>query len=105
MQTGILTETDLAELKALGAVGDIALRFFDADGRPIEHPINDRIIGLDLNQIKAIPHVVGVAGGQGKYEVVRGAVRGHLVDVLITDELTATRLIREKEPGKELALA
>ncbi len=105
MQTGILTETDLAELKALGAVGDIALRFFDADGRPIEHPINDRIIGLDLNQIKAIPHVVGVAGGNGKYEVVRGAVRGHLIDVLITDELTAIRLIQEKEPGSEFALA
>lgn len=95
MQTGILTETDLAELKALGAVGDIALRFFDADGRPIEHPINDRIIGLDLNQIKAIPHVVGVAGGQGKYEVVRGAVRGKLLDVLITDEFTAVRLLEE----------
>jgi len=98
-QAGILTETDLVELKAMGAVGDIALRFFDANGQAVEHSINDRIIGLDLNQIKQIPRVVGVAGGIGKYDVVAGAVLGHLVDVLITDELTATRLLREKEPG------
>lgn len=91
---GILTEADLTELKARGAVGDIALRFFDTDGKPIEHPINDRIIGLDLAQIKRIPRVIGVAGGAGKCEVVRGALRGHLINVLITDDMTATCLLR-----------
>jgi DNA-binding transcriptional regulator LsrR (DeoR family) len=104
MQAGILTEHDLWELKTMGAVGDIALRFFDANGQAIDHPINDRIIGLDLNQIRQIPRVIGVAGGAGKYGVVAGAVRGRLVDVLITDELTA-RLLREKEPENLLALA
>ena len=96
METGILTQSELIELKAMGAVGDIALRFFDKDGQAINHAINDRIIGLDLAQIKQIPRVVGVAGGEGKYEVIRGAVCGHLIDVLITDEITATRLLQEK---------
>ena len=36
LQAGILTEAELRELHSLGAVGDIALRFFDADGRPID---------------------------------------------------------------------
>lgn len=104
MQAGILSEQELAELKAMGAVGDIALRFFDENGQPVDHPINDRIIGLDLEQIKRIPRVVGVAGGEGKYDVIRGAVRGRLVNVLITDEITAARLLEEKEPARALQL-
>ena len=98
IEAGILNESELGELRALGAVGDIGLRFFDGDGQAVVHPVNDRIIGLDLAQIKRIPRVVGVAGGDGKYEVIRGAVRGRLVDVLITDEITATRLLQEKVP-------
>jgi DNA-binding transcriptional regulator LsrR (DeoR family) len=97
LHAGILTEAELSELHGLGAVGDIALRFFDSEGRAVAHPINDRIIGLDLDQIKKIPRVVGVAGGAGKYAVVRGAVRGRLIDVLITDEITATRLLQERQ--------
>ena len=103
LETGILNEDDLLGLQALGAVGDIALRFFDEAGRAIDHPINDRIIGLDLGQIAQIPRVIGVAGGAGKYEVIRGAVRGRLVDVLITDEITATRLLQEKAPEQVFA--
>jgi DNA-binding transcriptional regulator LsrR (DeoR family) len=93
MQTGILTEGDFQDLQARGAVGDIALRFFDADGHAVEHEINDRIIGLDLEQIKKIPRVVAVAGGAEKFEAIRGALRGHLAHVLVTDVSTATRLL------------
>ncbi|HQY90162.1 MAG: sugar-binding transcriptional regulator [Caldilinea sp.] len=103
VEAGILNTAELAELKAMGAVGDIALRFFDAEGRAIDHAINDRIIGLDLAQIRRIPRVIGVAGGDGKYEVIRGAVRGRLVDVLITDEMTATRLLQETIPEMLMA--
>ena len=94
-QSQILTDKEIEELRALGAVGDIALRFFDRDGRPIDHPINDRIIGLDLAQMKRIPRVLGISGGAGKFEVIRGALRGHLIDVLITDDATAEQLLQD----------
>ena len=93
MQAGILTEEEFEQLEARGAVGDIALRFFDANGSPVEHEINDRIIGLDLEQLRGIPRVVGVAGGEEKWGVVHAALRGELLHVLITDEGTATRLL------------
>jgi DNA-binding transcriptional regulator LsrR (DeoR family) len=95
LQAGILTQEDLDELHAAGAIGDIALRFFDAQGCAVEHPINDRIVGLDLEQIRRIPRVIGVAGGPGKFDVIRGALCGHLIDVLITDEQTALHLLAE----------
>jgi DNA-binding transcriptional regulator LsrR (DeoR family) len=93
LQSGILGEEELARLHAQGAVGDIALRFFDADGCPVDHEINDRIIGVDLDQIRDIPRVVGVAGGAEKHQVIRGALRGKLIDVLVTDEGNALRLL------------
>jgi DNA-binding transcriptional regulator LsrR (DeoR family) len=95
MQAGILTAQDMEELHAAGAVGDIALRFFDAAGAAVTHPINDRIVGLDLDQIRGIPRVIGVAGGRGKLPVILGALRGRLIDVLITDEATAHQLLTE----------
>lgn len=92
-QSKILTDQEIAELRARGAVGDIGLRFFDANGAPVQHPVNDRIIGLDLDQIQRIPRVIGVSGGAGKLEVIRAALRGKLIDVLITDDKTAEKLL------------
>ncbi|MGL4651660.1 MAG: sugar-binding transcriptional regulator [Caldilineaceae bacterium] len=92
-QAGILTDDEIADLTELGAVGDIALRFFDADGVTVDHPVNQRVLGLDLEQIKRIPRVVGVAGGAEKLAVIRAAAIGGLVNVLITDEGTARALL------------
>lgn len=95
MQSNILPANEFAHLQDLGAIGDIGLRFFDAEGRPVVNEINDRIIGLSLDQIKAIPRVIGVAGGNEKFEVIRAALRGKLINVLITDDSTAQRLLDE----------
>jgi DNA-binding transcriptional regulator LsrR (DeoR family) len=101
-QSQILTDEEIEELRRMGAVGDIALRFFDGDGKPLDHPINDRIIGLDLEQLKRIPRVIGVAGGPSKYEVVRAALQGHLIDVLITDDKIAEQLLQDARQGTGL---
>jgi DNA-binding transcriptional regulator LsrR (DeoR family) len=93
LQAGILTEENLDQLQDRGAVGDIALRFFDAEGRAVEHEIFDRVIGLDLDQIKKIPRVIGVAGGEAKFEVIQAACRGKIINVLVTDDRTAVRLL------------
>ncbi len=95
LQAGILAPEELDALGDLGAVGDIALRFFDADGHAVDHEICDRIIGLDLDQIKKIPRVIGVAGGEEKLEVIRAALRGKLINVLVTEDRIARHLLKE----------
>ena len=97
MQSGILTEVEFNELQNCGAVGDIALRFFDENGQAVQHEIFDRIVGLNLDQIKKIPRVIGAAGGEEKFEVIRAALRGKLLNVLITDEKTAMRLLADSD--------
>jgi DNA-binding transcriptional regulator LsrR (DeoR family) len=75
-----------------GAVGDICFRFYDADGQPIKSPLMKRVIGIDLGKLRACKRVVGVAGGMQKLHAILGALRGGLIDILITDQRTAAAL-------------
>jgi DNA-binding transcriptional regulator LsrR (DeoR family) len=88
----VFTEVELEELKEVGAVGDICLRFFDADGVPVASTLDQRVIGLDLERLKRPKRSVGLAGGPRKYEAILGALRGRFINVLITDRFTAERL-------------
>jgi len=88
-----LTAEEIADLKAHGVTGDIALQFFDADGHKVNHPINDRIVGTPLDKIKRIERVIAVAGGVEKRFAIRAALRGRLISVLVTDDHTAKWLL------------
>jgi DNA-binding transcriptional regulator LsrR (DeoR family) len=87
------TDEELQDLARRGAVGDICLRFFDRNGHPVQGPLDDRVIGVTLEELKRTPRVVGVAGGERKVEAIRACLSGGLVNVLITDKFTAERLL------------
>jgi DNA-binding transcriptional regulator LsrR (DeoR family) len=89
----IVTLQDLESLKQKGAVGDINLRFFDENGNIVQSNFDQRVIGLTLDEIQRIERVVGVAGGAAKVSAIRGALAGKLVDVLVTDQITAQRVL------------
>src|SRR3954452_12922109 len=91
----IFSERELAALGALGAVGDICLRFFDAEGAPVHSDVERRVIGVTLEQLRSVDRCVGIAGGERKFEAIRGALRGGWINVLITDRTTAERLLGE----------
>ncbi len=59
----------------------------------VKLPIHDRRIGIDLADLTQIPKVTGVAGGLHKVDAILGALRGGFLDVLVTNELTALRLL------------
>jgi DNA-binding transcriptional regulator LsrR (DeoR family) len=106
MRAGILTEEEMHDLRDRGAVGDVALRFLDANGEPVNHEINERIVGLELEAIKQIPRVIGVAGGNEKLDVIRAVLRGALLDVLVTNQATALALLKEaSRPSSERSIA
>ncbi|NOY55688.1 MAG: sugar-binding transcriptional regulator [Actinobacteria bacterium] len=95
MLTGTLTKEQADELKAAGAVGDINAHFFDKDGSPVDSPVTDLVLALNLESFSMIPVRVGIAGGPDKVEALRGALRGNLLNGLVTDIETAQRLIAE----------
>jgi lsr operon transcriptional repressor len=90
---GYLNADDARGLREQGVVGDILGQFFDADGNVVELPIHDRRIGIDLSDLARIPKVVGVAGGLHKAHAILGALHGGFLDVLVTNELAAIRLL------------
>jgi lsr operon transcriptional repressor len=98
VQMGYLEAMDIRELDGHHVVGDILGQFFDASGRVVPLPIHDRRIGIELSDLAQIPKVVGVAGGLHKVEAILGALRGGFLDVLVTNELAALRLL-ELEHG------
>ncbi|MGD0713050.1 MAG: sugar-binding transcriptional regulator [Gaiellaceae bacterium] len=87
---------ELDSLKRLGAVGDICSHFFDNQGRQVISPQDERVIGMSLEELKLVPRSVGIAGGLRKREAIRGALNGRLINVLITDNIVAERLVAER---------
>ncbi|MBI5960414.1 MAG: sugar-binding transcriptional regulator [Chloroflexi bacterium] len=91
----IMSPEQLAHVLVLGAVGDICLRFFDADGLPVPSAFDPLVIGITLAQLQQIGRVIAVAGGRDKLAAVRGALRGRLIHVLITDDQLAGELVEQ----------
>jgi DNA-binding transcriptional regulator LsrR (DeoR family) len=99
----VFSPEELDMLQKAGAVGDICLRFFDSEGVPVNTPLDDRVIGMTLEQLRNVKRAVAVAGGKRKLSAIRAALTGALVNVLITDRFTAQHLIDGKSDQQDAA--
>jgi DNA-binding transcriptional regulator LsrR (DeoR family) len=86
---------ELATLRNEGAVGDILLHFFAADGRPVQTPLDQRVVSMSLPQMRQADRAVGVAGGRRKQEAILGALCGGWINILVTDCFTARWLVEK----------
>ncbi len=93
----IITWSEMEALISQGAVGDIGLRYYDINGSLVESNLNERVIGISLDELRKINRVVGIAGGLQKYHAILGAIRGRLINSLVTDVKTAQKLLEQKD--------
>ncbi len=93
VKEGLLSVNDIEILKSKGAVGDILSQFYDINGNVIDLPLHKQLISTEIDLLKSLNHVVAVAGGLEKREAIIGALKGGYVDVLITNEAVAQRLL------------
>jgi DNA-binding transcriptional regulator LsrR (DeoR family) len=94
-----LSATERAAFLAAGPVGDACCRFYDTDGHPVRGAVHDRVLAIELDQLQRIPTVIGVATGTEKSPGVLGALRGGLVDGLVTDASLALALLTQPRKG------
>lgn len=99
LRSGAVTEAELCELSREGLVGDVCGRQFDAQGAVPDNSFNRRVISVSAEGLRKIPVVIGVAGGLLKVPAILGALRGRLVNVLVTDSDVARRLLTLQPAG------
>lgn len=84
---------ELAEAGAKGVIGQICGRFFDATGTQVDIALTERVLSIDLPDLRRIPSVAIVAAGSAKAEALASAVVGGLADVIIVDSALARDLV------------
>ena len=97
---GFLSENKKQDLIRKGAVGYMCGYFFDKDGQKLNDRINDRIIGIQFDEIMRVPNVIAVAGGIDKTHAIHAAIKGKLVNRLITDSRIAEKLLSMEDSGR-----
>lgn len=91
--SGLISAEESKYYVSQGAVGVIAGRFFDAKGKWIRGSMDDRMIGMTLEDVLDVPTRVAVAGGPEKTDAILGALRGNYITALITDDPTARNIL------------
>lgn len=93
IRSSILNPNDFLLLNMQGATADILCYFIDKDGNLVDTEIHSRLISTPLSTIKELKNVIGVAAGNDKVTAIKAALSASYLDVLITDESTAQKLI------------
>lgn len=96
VDSGYLTADDVAELVRKGAVGDVLGRYIDANGHIVDPGLDERTVGLGLDDLRSAATAIFVVAGASKHDVARAIVMSGLCTVLVSDEATATALLEDE---------
>jgi DNA-binding transcriptional regulator LsrR (DeoR family) len=91
---GYLALEEMQGLIEVGAVGNVCGLFFDIDGNPTARDFQSRSFTISKRDLINIPVRIGMAGGPGKIKAILGALRGGYMNVIVTDDLVARKLIQ-----------
>ena len=96
VDSGYLTADDVAELVRKGAVGDVLGRYIDANGHIVDPGLDERTVGLGLDELRSAATAIFVVAGASKHDVARAIVMSGLCTVLVSDEGTANALLEDE---------
>lgn len=89
---GFISRDELLELMRLGAIGEVSGWAFDAQGKILDGGTNRTLMSVP-HEVPASRIKVGVAQGPAKVEAIRAALKGKILNGLITNEATALALL------------
>jgi deoxyribonucleoside regulator len=99
VERGVLDRALAAELRAAGAVGEICGRFYDRAGRECDTPQRERTVGMELEELRRRPEVIGVTHGPGRAAAARAALGAALINGIVIDHLGAEAILADEGSG------
>lgn len=96
VRAGVADSQQLRAYREAGAIGDMAWQIFDSAGQLFPCELNQRIIGVRLEELRALPQTVAVAVGVDKAAAITGALRSGAINALCTDEATAALVLQDR---------
>lgn len=94
VEHGLPKELSPAGLAKAGAIGDVLGHFMDENGNSVSNEIEDRTVGMTLDQVKKVPEKIMAAAGPHKVDIIQAACKRGLVDTLVTDDVTARLILK-----------
>lgn len=93
IKNGYFNKNDVETFKETKAVGDICLNVYDINGNTADYEYNKCVFGMNIEKLKNVDKVVGVACGIEKLNAVMGALNGHYVNILAVNYSLAEALL------------
>lgn len=90
---GAFGKKSIDELADAGVAGEICSVFYDVNGQIVTTGLSDKIIAIDLKKLRQVKYSIGIAASPEKVPAIYGALKGKLINVLISDEQTAKLLL------------
>lgn len=90
-----ISNNEAQQLVDLGAVGEVIGWVYDAQGKLLNCDLNDRVASTPLSATNE-KLVYGIAAGKDKLSAIHGALRSNIINCLVTNEFTATELLKRK---------
>jgi len=94
VEAGMVQEDEMQDISSSGGVGELIGHFFDRHGRAINTQLTARTLAVTLDTNRA-DKIVAIAGGENKIDAIRAVLASGLLHGLITDEITASALVRK----------
>lgn len=95
LAANMVSRQEVGELVKLGCVSDVLCNFLDAEGHSVAHPLNRRVMSVDLDDLRKAGHVVIATGGAHRATAIRAAIKRIGCNTLVTDESAARALLAQ----------
>ena len=93
--SGYLDGEELKALERAGAVGDVLGRFLTIDGDIALRSLDDRTVGMPLDELHTKQLTLGLAAGPGRGPIALAALRAGCMKTFVTDETTAAWVLAD----------